>query len=130
MVLATGIANPETEVKKEKIKAAYDFTLTQPDGEILNFDYVGGDAISGITSEDNGIYLNNVEFHPNGQLEKYTIFDAVGEHIPVLGIPAGVKMHSGVFAVSPEAAGELLTELVHGGLVGVSKQEVIDWSSR
>ena len=45
MVLATGIANPETEIKKEKTRAAYDFTLNQLDGDTLNFEDLKGKVV-------------------------------------------------------------------------------------
>lgn len=40
------------------------------------------------------------------------IFDVIGDEVPLLGIPAGVKMQSAVFATSPEAAGEVTAGLV------------------
>jgi predicted polyphosphate/ATP-dependent NAD kinase len=54
------------------------------------------------------------------------IFDAVGSEQLVLGIPAGVKMHSGVFAVSPQAAARLLQQFLNAKPVSVSCQEVRD----
>jgi predicted polyphosphate/ATP-dependent NAD kinase len=36
------------------------------------------------------------------------IFSVAGKAVPMLGIPAGVKMYSGVFAITPVAAAELV----------------------
>lgn len=47
-------------------------------------------------------------------------------HCPALGIPAGVKMHSGVYAVSPEAAAEIVLAMLQGGLVAIDDAEVRD----
>ncbi len=51
---------------------------------------------------------------------------AVGLTLPVLGIPAGVKMHSGVFAINPQAAAALLAELLAGHWVTLDVAEVRD----
>lgn len=54
------------------------------------------------------------------------ICDIVGEGIPVLGIPAGVKIHSGVYGITPRASGEVLVQLLTGGLVDIRDAEVRD----
>ena len=46
--------------------------------------------------------------------------------IPALGIPAGVKIHSPVFATSPENAGELLAGYLNDEIQSVNEKEVID----
>ncbi|WP_237068391.1 ATP-NAD kinase family protein [Microbulbifer guangxiensis] len=52
--------------------------------------------------------------------------NALGAEFPVLGIPAGVKMHSACFAISPKAAGEVLRRLLAGELVDLREHEVRD----
>lgn len=53
------------------------------------------------------------------------VLDGTKSAVPALGIPAGVKIQSSVFAVSPEAAGDILTQVVDGKVVYHDK-EVID----
>jgi predicted polyphosphate/ATP-dependent NAD kinase len=54
------------------------------------------------------------------------VFEAIGDRVPVIGIPAGVKMHSAVFAVSPRSAGELAASLARDGVRSVRRAEVMD----
>jgi len=46
--------------------------------------------------------------------------------IPVIGIPAGVKIHSAVYAVSPVRAGELINLLLSGEPMSVHDSQVMD----
>lgn len=54
------------------------------------------------------------------------ICNNVTAHTTVLGIPAGCKIHSGVYAISPLAAGKLLHKLVAGELVSQQDAAVMD----
>lgn len=51
---------------------------------------------------------------------------AVGTGLPVLGIPAGVKIHSAVYAVTPILAGSLAAEYLGGGRARLLEAEVVD----
>ncbi len=54
------------------------------------------------------------------------IYQAIGSGPPVLGIPAGVKIHSAVFAVSPRIAGELARAFLENRRIRLREAEVID----
>jgi predicted polyphosphate/ATP-dependent NAD kinase len=54
------------------------------------------------------------------------VLGAVGSSVPVVGIPAGVKMHSAVFAVNPGSAGRLALLCARGGLRETTEAEVMD----
>ncbi len=54
------------------------------------------------------------------------VVDAVGESVPTLGIPAGVKIHSACFATSPERAGQLALRFLLGQDPPTNPAEVMD----
>src|SRR5690554_744477 len=52
--------------------------------------------------------------------------DVIGLAVPVLGVPAGVKIHSGVYANTPEAAGKILWRLAQRQWAPLLEREVRD----
>jgi len=46
--------------------------------------------------------------------------------LPVLGIPAGCKIHSGVYAITPKSAGIVLQKVIKGELLSLHSGEVRD----
>ena len=53
------------------------------------------------------------------------VFEIVDQKIPILGIPSGVKMHSGVFGINTFATAKMLHEFVHDTLT-IGEVEIMD----
>ena len=51
---------------------------------------------------------------------------AVGLNVPVVGIPAGVKIHSGVYAITPILAARLAEQYLRGRIKTLKEVEVMD----
>jgi predicted polyphosphate/ATP-dependent NAD kinase len=55
------------------------------------------------------------------------IVDTIGADLPLVGVPTGVKMHSGVFAATPDAAGAAASAyLRHPGPAALREAEIAD----
>lgn len=54
------------------------------------------------------------------------VYEAVGLDVPVIGIPAGVKIHSAVYATSPVHAGQLAALYLEGQIEELRESEVMD----
>ncbi len=54
------------------------------------------------------------------------IYRTIGTNVPVLGIPAGVKIHSAVYATNPKSAGELAGMYLRGQATDLREVEVMD----
>lgn len=54
------------------------------------------------------------------------IYNSVGDKIPVIGIPAGVKIHSAVFATNPLNAGKVVSDFLGNKSIELRESEVMD----
>ena len=54
------------------------------------------------------------------------IYNAINSKLPVIGVPAGVKIHSAVYASHPRAAGEVVRKWLIGEIDEVKESEVMD----
>jgi predicted polyphosphate/ATP-dependent NAD kinase len=79
--------------------------LLAKDADIILF--AGGDGTARDIAE---VVTTGYEFQP----------------IPVLGIPAGCKIHSGVYAITPKAAGRVIELMITKQLVSLTSGDVMD----
>jgi predicted polyphosphate/ATP-dependent NAD kinase len=54
------------------------------------------------------------------------IYAVVDDSFPVLGVPAGVKIHSGVYGITPHASGLVVSMLLKGELVSLMSADIMD----
>ncbi len=54
------------------------------------------------------------------------IYEAIGDSVPVVGIPAGVKIHSAVYATNARNAGLAAKDYLEGNAEGFKLSEVMD----
>ena len=130
-------AGPRMRICLEKLAE-----LAREPIEILAWDgRMGGDWIPGeytstgktpettdatSTSEFIKAHSPDLFLYAGGDGTTRDIVEALGEReIPLVGVPGGVKMHSGCFATTPKAAAEVVWSFFTGDLM-IARTEVMD----
>lgn len=54
------------------------------------------------------------------------VYSSVGDKVPVIGVPAGVKIHSAVFATNPLNAGKIVVDFFNSKNIEIRESEVMD----
>jgi predicted polyphosphate/ATP-dependent NAD kinase len=93
-------------------------------GEITTGNTTSKDTVAA-ASELMGLGVDLILF-AGGDGTARDIHAAVDGKVPVLGIPAGVKIQSGVFAINPARAGDIAARYMRGDLTTVRELEVMD----
>lgn len=99
----------------------------------LRFNVIGHPSQSMTTAEDtcraaSALVEQGVDLilFAGGDGTARNIADVLGTRQLVLGVPSGVKMHSGVYAITPEGAGQIVQLLLENKLVPIVEQDVKD----
>jgi predicted polyphosphate/ATP-dependent NAD kinase len=139
-------------VAKEKaVEALKSFIEELDDNEKISWitckDSMGEDALHKVGLSSNIVYhsssfdtLNTDTFNAcrsflqhhvdlivfcGGDGTAHDIVSVVKKKVPILGIPSGVKMHSGVFGVNARATGKMIHEFIQGSL-SIGDVEIMD----
>jgi predicted polyphosphate/ATP-dependent NAD kinase len=99
---------------------------------ISNFDivynYKGKDTTSVDSKKASMIFLDkevDIILFCGGDGTARDIFEIITDKIPLLGIPSGVKMHSGIFGINTDASAKMLSEFLENNLT-IGDAEIMD----
>ena len=104
----------------EDVLKEFDFPFEVLRHREITYRKVGGVEIPDTTAEDTRelaermVGRADIIIFAGGDGTARDVFSSVGKRTPILGVPTGVKMFSGVFASSPEDAARLLVEFLRG----------------
>jgi len=115
------VTYPQEMGENEVRKAGFEPTVI---GEITPGNTTSKDTVAA-ASEMMGLNVDLILF-AGGDGTARDIHKAVDGKVPVLGIPAGVKIQSGVFAINPARAGDIAARYMQGDLTTVRELEVMD----